>query len=231
MIAEIIARAYDAAGKQVSQPFIQRRRFHPTFPIGRYVSRPLTVHCENFEDIRKFLRSCRAVSDRQQFGKEDYWLPPEEFEKRKKGDCEDFSFWTWRELMQMGLEARIVFGRHGRYGIGHAWTMFRQGGKWFLLEPQARVLGLRLPRLSTLRYEPKYSIAWDGKSLKYYAHRDTKAFRPNFGVVVSLLPEWVAIWGWFWLRVMVRIPYTLPRAIWRRATRKREIATGSSAPK
>lgn len=231
MIAEIIPEAYDATGKQVSQPFIQRRRFHPTFPIGRYVSQPLTVHCQSFEDIRKFLWGCRAVSDKKQFGKEDYWLPPEEFEKRKKGDCEDCSFWTWRELLGMGLEARIVFGRHGRYGIGHAWTMFRENGKWFLLEPQARVLGLRLPRLSTISYEPKYSIAWDGNVLRYYVHRNGNAFRPGFGLVISLLPEWIAIWGWYWLRIIGRLPYTLPRAFWRRMVRKRGLAQASISPK
>lgn len=186
MIAEIIPEAYDASGTQVSQPFIQRRRFHPTFPIGRYLSQPLTVHCQNFEDIRKFLWGCRAVSDRKQFGKEDYWLPPEDFEKRKKGDCEDFSFWTWRELLEMGLDARIVFGRHGRYGIGHAWTSFQEDGKWFLLEPQACALGLRLPRLSTVRYEPNYSVAWDGHTLRYYAHKAKPSGHLRLSLLASL---------------------------------------------
>jgi hypothetical protein len=215
MMAEIIPEAYDAAGKQVSQPFIQRRHFHSTFPIGRYVSQPLTVRCKNCEDIRKFLRGCRSISDKKQFGKEDYWLPPEEFEKRKAGDCEDFSFWTWRQLLQMGLDARIVFGRHGRYGTGHAWTMFYQDGKCFLLEPQAGVLGLRLPRLSTLRYEPKYSIAWDGKVLRYYAHRNSKGSHPRISLLVLLVPEWIAIWGWYWINVLAWLPYTLPIALWR----------------
>jgi Bacterial transglutaminase-like cysteine proteinase BTLCP len=222
MIAEIIPEAYDAPGKQVSQPFIQRKRFHPTFPIGRYVSQPLAVRCQNLEDIRKFLWTCRAVSDKKQFGKEDYWLPPDEFEKRRRGDCEDFSFWTWRQLIEMGLDARIVFGRHGRYGIGHAWTMFQQDGKWFLLEPQARFLGMRLPRLSTLRYEPKYSIAWDRQTLRYYAHRAGSS-HPRLSFLATLLPEWLAIWGWYWLRIIVRLPYTLPRAFWRTAKRKREL--------
>jgi Bacterial transglutaminase-like cysteine proteinase BTLCP len=201
MIAEIIPEAYDATGRQVSQPFIQRRRPHPTLPMGRYLSQPLTIHCQSCEEIRSFLRNCRAVSDREQFGKPEYWLPPEEFEKRKAGDCEDFSLWTWRQLLEMGLDARIVFGPHGRYGIGHAWTMFYKDGKSFLLEPQARFLGMRLPRLSTLRYAPKFSVAWDGSRLRYYAHKDKPSGHLRLGLVASLVPEWIAIWGWLWLRV------------------------------
>jgi len=129
MIAEIIPEAYDARGTQVSQPFLKRKSFHPTFPLGRYISQPLTVSCSTLEDVRAFLRTWRYVSDRELFEKEDYWQPPEEFERRKAGDCEDFSLWTWRELLAMGLDARVVFGRHGRYGTGHAWVMFFQEGK------------------------------------------------------------------------------------------------------
>jgi len=216
MIAEIIPEAYDATGKQVSQPFLRRKGPHPTFPMGRYVSQPLKVQCSTLEEVCQFLRTCRAVSDEDLFGKEEYWQPPEEFEKRKAGDCEDFSLWTWRQLLAMRLNARIVFGKHGRYGIGHAWAMFFQDGGCFLLEPQARFLGLGLPRLSTLRYEPKFSVSWDGKTLRYYAHKEDPEFRPTWRLIAPLIPEWVAVWAPFWLRRLVRFPYTLTRKIWRK---------------
>jgi len=209
MIAEIIPEAYDPTGIQVSQPFLRRKGPHPTFPMGRYVSRPLTVQCATFDDVRQFLRGCRGVSDEELFGKENYWQPPEEFEKRKAGDCEDFSLWTWRQLLSMGLDARVVFGRHGRYGIGHAWVMFFQDGKCFLVEPQARGLGLRLPRLSTLHYEPEVSVAWNGKGLKYYAHKDRSVHHLPWKLLISLIPEWTSIWGLYWLRVAVRLPLRL----------------------
>src|SRR5579864_5062851 len=103
MIAEILPELYDAVGKQVSDPFHRRKGPRPTFPMGRYVSQPISVHCENVEEVRQFLKGCRAVSDEELFGKRDYWQPPEQFEKLKAGDCEDFSFWTWRQLLAMGL--------------------------------------------------------------------------------------------------------------------------------
>jgi hypothetical protein len=211
MIAEIIAEAYDASGKQVSQPFLRRKGPHPTFPMGRYVGQPLTVQCRTLQEVCTFLKTCRAVSDEELFGKKEYWQPPEEFEKRKAGDCEDFSLWTWRELLAMGLEARIVFGRHGRYGIGHAWVVFFRDGSCFLLEPQARFLGMRLPRLSTLRYDPKFSVSWDGKTLRYYAHKGDPDFRPGWRLIAPLIPEWLDVWGPFWLRRFIRLPCTLAK--------------------
>ena len=104
MIAEVIPAAYEADGKKVFRPFGRRRGLRPTFPLGRYVSQPLTIHCHSIEESRQFLRECKSVSDKELFDKEDDWQPPDDFEKRKKGDCEDFSFWTWRQFMDVGCE-------------------------------------------------------------------------------------------------------------------------------
>jgi hypothetical protein len=106
MIAEAIPEAYDANGRQVSRPFERRRGFHSTFPFGRYVSQPLGIKCNTIGDVRRFLVNCRYVSDEEQFGKKDYWQPPEEFEKRKQGDCEDFALWTWR-ASNLGIRRTI----------------------------------------------------------------------------------------------------------------------------
>jgi predicted transglutaminase-like cysteine proteinase len=114
VIAEIIPEAYDALGRKVLRPDLRRKGVHPTFPVGRYVSQPLTVTCESILDIRKFLATCKAVSDKEQFGTEDYWQPPEHFEQTKKGDCDDFSLWNWRQFLALGYDARFVWGRHGR---------------------------------------------------------------------------------------------------------------------
>jgi hypothetical protein len=219
MIAEVIPQAYDAKGRRVSQPFLRRRGPHPTFPMGRYISQPLSTKCSTLEEVRQLLRLCRPVSDEELFGKGEYWQPPEEFEQRKAGDREDFSLWTWRQLLAMGLEARVVFGRHGRYGIGHAWVMFFQDSKCFLLEPQACSLGPRLPRLSTLQYEPKFSVAANGDTLQYYAHKENPDFHPSWRLVVPLIAEWAKIWGRFWLKVAVRLPYRMATRLWRKVRR------------
>jgi len=220
VIAEVIPETYDALGRRVSQPFHRRRGIHPTFPMGRYVSQPLAVRCENVGDIRRFLMSCETVTDEEQFGKRDYWLPPEEFERCKKGDCDDFALWTWRQLLSMGYDARIVFGRAGRYGTGHAWVMYFEKGKCFLVEPTFRVVGETMPRLSTIKYKPSFSVAWDGKSLSYYAHKD-RSFQPPWAQLPRLVCEWLCFWGWFWLRVIPRFHRIVANA-WRKWRRKHE---------
>lgn len=209
MIAETIPEAYDPAGRQVSQPFLRRKGPHPTFPMGRYVSQPLTVKCQTIREVRQFLAGCRYVSDKKLFDREEYWQPPDEFEQRKKGDCEDFAFWTWRQLMDMGYDVRLVFGRHGRYGTGHAWVEYFNDGKCFLVEPLLRRVGDKFPRLSTLRYTPRFSTSWDGKTLRYFAHKERPrglAWRP----LIPLAWEYLRFWSW----LSLRISWRLPRIAW-----------------
>lgn len=205
MIAQIIPEAYDAAGRQVSQPFSRRKGPHPTFPMGRYVSQPLTVKCTTMQEVREFLASCKYVSDEELFGKRDYWQPPEEFEERKKGDCEDFALWTWRQLLAMGYDARFIGGAAGRYGTGHAWVEYFRDDKWYLLEPQRARIGASMPRLSTIRYEPKLSVSWNGETLRYFAHKKPDS-RLEWKQLLPLIKEYLLYWSWFWIKNFYRLP-------------------------
>ena len=221
MIAEIIPEVYDATGRQVSQPLHGRKNPRPTFPMGRYVSRPLTVHCHTIREVRTFLASCKYVSDKELFGQREYWQPPDDFEKRKKGDCEDFAFWTWRQLLDMGYDARFVGGRCGRYGEGHAWVEYFQDGKCYLVESLICRIGDTLPRLSTYRYAPRVSISWDGKTLRYFAHKKPESTL-RWQTMAPLLREYLWFWSWTWLRISVH----LPRIVWnilRKTVFKREL--------
>ncbi|MGB6476170.1 MAG: transglutaminase domain-containing protein [Candidatus Sulfotelmatobacter sp.] len=221
MIAETVPEAYDANGHQVSPPFVRRKGPHPTFPMGRYVSQPLTIQCTTIDEIRKFLIGCDYVSDRELLGKNDYWQPPEEFEKRKKGDCEDFAVWTWRQLLNMGYDARFIGGKCGRYGEGHAWVEYFQDGKCFLLEPLYCRVGTAVPRLSTLRYVPKLSVSWDGSALRYFAHKKPES-HVAWQMLAPLVGGYLLFWGWFWFGNF----FSLPKVAWkilRRKVFKREL--------
>jgi hypothetical protein len=215
MIAEIIPEIYDAAGRQVSDPFVHRKGPHRTLLMGRYISQPLTIACSSVEDLRKFLAGCKPVSDEELFGKRDYWQPPEEFEKRRKGDCEDFALWTWRQLLMMGYDARFVGGSCGRYGAGHAWVEYSRAGKWYLLEPQLARIGQSMPQLSTIRYQPSFSVAWDGKTLRYYAHKNPDS-RMGWRQLSPLVSEYLAFWTFFWVKNVYRIP-AIVRNVFRRS--------------
>lgn len=212
MMAEIIPEVYDAVGRKVLRPDLRRKGVHPTFPMGRYVSQALAVKCQTIEDVRQFLTTCRAVSDEELFGKKDYWQPPEQFERSRKGDCEDFALWTWRQFLAMGYDARVVFGRHGRYGIGHAWVTFEKQGKCFLVEPQYRYLGHTFPRLSTLQYHPKLSVKWVGDKISFYSHGDRKSGL-GLKTFVLLVPEWAIAWAYYSLLLILRLPHGLWHAL------------------
>ena len=178
--------------------------FRPTFPPGRFVSHPLSFWCEDLVELREFLRGCKYVSDVEQFGEKDYWQPPDEFEKTKAGDCEDFALWAWRQLLHMNYPARFVVGSASRYGEGHAWVSFAKDGKIYLLEPLARGLGMTLPRLSVVRYQPRFSMSWNGKNLSFYTHEE-KPFNASPSQIAVLVYEWIVYWLGFWLRAIPRV--------------------------
>ena len=192
MIAEIFPGVYDPTGRAVFRPG-RRHYFAPNFPMGRHVTQPLRVVCRDLNEVRSFLQTCRYVSDQIQFGRRDYWMPPEEFERRRQGDCEDFALWTWRQLMQLGYSARFVCGHGGRYGAGHAWITFERDGRTFIVEGLAARFGPTFPRLSTLRYKPRISVAWDGRTLRYFEHVPA-ASQVSFVQVAPHIPEWMAFW-------------------------------------
>src|SRR5262249_52056121 len=115
---------------------------------------------------------------------------------------------TWRELLSLGYNARFVLGRAGRYGEGHAWVQYAENGKTFVVEPTAARIGDTIPRLSTLRYQPRFSVAWDGTNLSFFSHESRKT-TPPLSTLVEELPEWLGYWSWFWVRVIVRLPRAL----------------------
>jgi hypothetical protein len=200
LIAEIIPDAYDAEGKRTYRPDLRLKSgFRPTFPIGKFLSQPLKTQCVSFREMRKFLSKCSYVSDEEQFGMEDYWQSPEDFEISKKGDCDDFALWAWRQVLGMGFPARFVIGPALRYGQTHAWVTFEKDGKNFILEALNWVLGESMPRLSAIRYHPRTSVEWNGEKIIYFVHQK-RTFNPTLGQAASLLGEWL----WFYLKFCTR---------------------------
>jgi len=112
VVAEIVAHAYDCAGHAVFRPSKKRFQwFAPNAPMPRYIAQPLSFQCRDLNELRHFLLGCRYMSDEEQFGQLDYWNTPDDFEKRRQGDCDDFSLWTWRQLIGMGTMPALSRGR------------------------------------------------------------------------------------------------------------------------
>lgn len=202
MIAEIIPNAYDFEGKKVSKPTGKRIRvFHPTFPMGRFLSQPLTKQFNDIHELRRFLFSCKYESDEEQFGKRDYWLPPEEFENCRKGDCEDFALYTWRQLIEMEIKSRFVVGESGRYGSGHAWVTMQNNEKNYIIEPLANAFK-RLPRISMVRYSPEISVEYNDNKFSYFSHKRLQ-YNPSFLEATDLFWEWFLFWVKKWIKAFL----------------------------
>jgi hypothetical protein len=224
LIAEIIPEFYDVEGKKVFRPDSRRRSgFKPTFPAGRFLSQPLKYWCTDFADMRRFLSKCKYVSDEEQFGKKDYWEPPDQFEETRQGDCEDFALWAWRQLLHMGYPSRFVMGRSGRYGEVHGWVTFQKDGHSYVLEALASPAGLTLPRLSIIRYKPKFSMSWDGENVSYFEHQDRKVDLP-LQLIPPLVAEWLLIWAKFWLS----LPVKFGRAFFRKRSGRKQSQTAGT---
>jgi hypothetical protein len=179
-------------------------------PIGRYFSHPISIECTSIEEVREFLCGCEYVSDEELFGKKEHWQPPEEFEQRRKGDCDDFALWTWRQLLNLGYDARLAVGVHGRYLTGHAWVLLYGTGRTMLLEPLRARLGMHMPQLSTISYHPIFSIAWVEDKPVFYQHdlsdlRGKEAQKPKTSAIIRAIPDWLATYSLYWITHPLRL--------------------------
>jgi len=85
------------------------------------------------KDLAKFLKkNFHFENDSDLFGRIDYWQSPEEFYKRRAGDCEDFALFTNYVFKMQGIES-VVVSLYDGSGYGHTVTLFKENGKWNLM--------------------------------------------------------------------------------------------------
>lgn len=120
-------------------------------------------------------------------GRTDYWAPPEEFE-RTRGGCDCFAMWTWRQLCEMGRDARVVLGLAGRHGEGHAWVQATLDGGPHLIEPLCWWSERPLPRLWIARYAPHVSVGARAGRAQLFEH-ERRSWEPPPGELPGLAAE------------------------------------------
>jgi predicted transglutaminase-like cysteine proteinase len=78
---------------------------------------------QKLEVVNDFMNRTPFVSDRQHWGKEDYWATPVEFLSTHGGDCEDFSIAKYFTLRALGVpdeKLQITYVRETRiYNQAH----------------------------------------------------------------------------------------------------------------
>ena len=114
------------------------------------------------EEMCEWLRGCTYESDQLQFGVADVWLHPAEFERTRKGDCDDHALWAWRKLTELGYEAELFSGEvAGLASERHVWVVFKNAeGQQLLCETIAKRAGKMILPLETARkvYAPFFSV-------------------------------------------------------------------------
>ena len=95
-------------------------------------------------------------------------MEPRHFEYKKKGDCEDFALYTWKQLLRMGYESRFVVGTVGR-NKGHAWCTVIIKRKKYIIDPVFAKHSI-IPIFALKNYRPIVSVGYEWNRPIYYVH-------------------------------------------------------------
>lgn len=130
----------------------------------RYLRGPSRVRTTSLADIRDWLLACEYESDESLFASADFWQHPEQFERLRRGDCEDHALWVWRKLSELGIAAEFVVGRHANTPVtsgGHAWVTYTDSsGTPHLIESVAKEAAKMFRPLAEAReeYVPHFAV-------------------------------------------------------------------------
>ncbi len=122
-----------------------------------------SVAVQSLEEVQTWLMDCAYVRDPDLFHEPDFWQHPCTFEQLRRGDCEDFSIWVWRKLVELGYEAELVAGRslqQGARAAGHVWVLFTKNDTRYLFDPVVRDRQTMIQPLEKIRhaYVPEVSV-------------------------------------------------------------------------
>jgi hypothetical protein len=159
----------------------QRRRkanLGNTHPWNRYFNKPLKTKPKTLAEIETFLMKCKYLSDQKTRSQSDFWEPPDVFEKRRTGDCEDHAIWAWRHLDSLGYKSRLVIGKYNEW---HAWVHIFVNGRAYLLEATQKCRFFP----NTNSYDAHWSVERVGKKkFAFFLHdgtnRNQEVGQPEF---------------------------------------------------
>jgi hypothetical protein len=134
-------------------------------PFADYFEGESSVAVGCIDDIVAWLQTCEYVTDLELFRERDVWQHPGIFERRRRGDCEDFALWAWRKLAEVGIDAEFCVGRvicddRPEIDRQHAWVVYSVNGTPFLFEPAARTSSRMIRPLADAmgEYVPHFAV-------------------------------------------------------------------------
>jgi len=113
---------------------------------------------EQIEAINRFINAYPYIEDIVNWGVDDYWETPYEFQTRN-GDCEDFAIAKFMSLRALGVSGdvlRVTIVRDLNLGgIIHAILLATVDGEKYILDNQVKQV---VPALKIYHYVPVYAI-------------------------------------------------------------------------
>jgi hypothetical protein len=162
-----IYRANTSGDKQ-RVPFPAHFFSVPPRPMEDYLEGDTEVDADQLADLRAWLEDCEYAHDSLEFGHVDYWSHPNEFETRRRGDCDDHAVWAWREMQRLGIDAELVVGLAPAPGLrpaqAHAWVRFEAFDETWNFETTAKGDGgclLPVDEAARWGYVPWFGIDQD----------------------------------------------------------------------
>ena len=131
------------------------------------------VPVNSLDELKAWLIGCSYESDQSLFASADHWQHPSDFERLRRGDCEDHALWAWRKLIELGVDAEFVVGRHASSAVGehgHAWVLFRdEGGREHLLEAVAKDAASLVRPIEEARHEyvPHFAVTKEYRTVAF----------------------------------------------------------------
>jgi predicted transglutaminase-like cysteine proteinase len=107
--------------------------------------------------LNHFINQWRYRSDRENYGRSDYWASPIEFMTRS-GDCEDYAIAKYVSLRELGVGAdrlRLVVVQDVLRDVAHAVLAVRAGDRVLILDNLSDAV---LPDTRLSQYVPYYSV-------------------------------------------------------------------------
>ena len=131
------------------------------------------IRVSSVDEVREWLISCQYESDQSLFASSDHWQHPADFERLKRGDCEDHALWAWRKLVELGVDAEFVVGRYAASAVdtpGHAWVIYRDEiGTEHLVESVSKDSGQMIRPLAVARaeYVPHFAVSREYRTIAF----------------------------------------------------------------
>lgn len=160
IFAFLVCFSLQACTSAKQEPLQFSAQKNETFSKWEHSTKDLTFADLQYRDIKsinEFINSnFTYISDKQLYGKSDYWASPKEFSKHNAGDCEDFAIAKYAALVNVGIpkeDMRLLVLIPKGKGEIHAILEVKKGNSVYYLDNNTNSM-----KFNSEKYTAKFAI-------------------------------------------------------------------------